>query len=79
MNKRLLIYVNSFAPYRQGRRQYTSVQTALAVLNETLGTRYRLNRLYEWLNETRPLPAKIFSFLEDYEKARTQKNPKTEK
>ena len=67
MNKRLLLYVNSFAPYRQGRRQYTSVQTALAVLNETLGTRYRLNRLYEWLNETRPLPPIISEFLDIWE------------
>ena len=67
MNKRLLLYVNSFAPYRQGRRQYTSVQTALAVLNETLGTRYRLNRLYEWLNETRPLPPIINEFLDIWE------------
>lgn len=79
MNQRLLDYVDSFAPPREGRRHYTSVQTALAVINETLGTHYRLNRLYEWLNETRPLPAKISNFLEDYEKARTQKNPKTTK
>lgn len=59
-------YLNSFAPYRKGRREYGSVQCALQTLNDSLGTNYQLNRLYEWLNQTRPVPRKVADFISAY-------------
>lgn len=66
MNQSIKQYIDSFGKAREGRREYHSVDLALSVLNSGLCSNYRLNRLYEWLNESRSIPAHVLDFVERY-------------
>ena len=67
MNQDIKQYIDSFGTPKNLRRPSKSVQQALECLNQGLGTSYKLNRLYEWLNGSRSIPQKVLDFVKSNE------------